>query len=41
MLKGAQITALYEDADGTIWAGTETGLAKVNFEFNAPMLKLR
>ena len=36
MLKGAQITALYEDADGTIWAGTETGLAKVNFEFNAP-----
>jgi signal transduction histidine kinase/DNA-binding response OmpR family regulator/ligand-binding sensor domain-containing protein len=36
MLKGAQITALYEDADGIIWAGTETGLAKVNFEFNAP-----
>jgi len=36
MLKGAQITALYEDVQGTVWAGTETGLAKINFEFNAP-----
>ncbi|NCU04853.1 MAG: response regulator, partial [Chitinophagaceae bacterium] len=34
MLKGAQITALYEDASGDFWAGTESGLAKINFQFN-------
>lgn len=35
MLKGAQITALYEDAAGIYWAGTENGLAKINFQFDA------
>jgi signal transduction histidine kinase/DNA-binding response OmpR family regulator/ligand-binding sensor domain-containing protein len=34
MLKGAQITALHEDAAGVFWAGTESGLAKINFQFN-------
>ena len=34
MLKGAQITALHEDASGVFWAGTESGLAKINFQFN-------
>lgn len=35
MLKGAQITALHEDATGIFWAGTENGLAKINFQFSA------
>nr|WP_294902913.1 hybrid sensor histidine kinase/response regulator transcription factor [uncultured Lacibacter sp.] len=34
MLKGAPITALHEDATGVFWAGTEDGLAKINFQFN-------
>ncbi|MEJ8817244.1 hybrid sensor histidine kinase/response regulator transcription factor [Lacibacter sp. H407] len=35
MLKGAQINALHEDATGVFWAGTENGLAKINFQFSA------
>lgn len=35
MLQAAQITALHEDASGVFWAGTESGLAKINFQFNA------
>ncbi|QNA44522.1 hybrid sensor histidine kinase/response regulator transcription factor [Lacibacter sediminis] len=35
MLKGAQITTLHEDATGIFWAGTENGLAKINFQFSA------
>ncbi|RXK60825.1 hybrid sensor histidine kinase/response regulator [Lacibacter luteus] len=35
MLQGAQITALHEDASGVFWAGTESGLARINFQFNA------
>lgn len=34
LLKGAQINTLYEDANGIFWAGTENGLAKINFQFN-------
>jgi ligand-binding sensor domain-containing protein len=34
MLKSAPITALHEDASGVFWAGTESGLAKINFQFN-------
>lgn len=34
MLKGAQILTLHEDFNGAFWAGTETGLAKINFLFN-------
>lgn len=34
MLQSAQITALHEDANGVFWAGTESGLAKINFQFN-------
>lgn len=33
MLKRAEITALHEDAAGVFWAGTESGLAKINFQF--------
>lgn len=35
MLNSAVITALYEDAQGNFWAGTETGLAKINFTSDA------
>lgn len=35
MLNSATITALYEDGSGVFWAGTETGLAKINFDFNS------
>lgn len=35
MLNSAQITALHEDASGVFWAGTESGLAKINFQFDA------
>ncbi|HRI23432.1 MAG TPA: ATP-binding protein [Ferruginibacter sp.] len=31
MLNSAPITALYEDANGVFWAGTESGLAKIIF----------
>lgn len=32
MLKSAVITALYEDANGTFWFGSEYGLAKVKYD---------
>lgn len=35
MLKRAPITALYEDTGGIFWAGTESGLAKINFYFSS------
>lgn len=34
MLKSALITTLYEDVSGVFWAGTENGLAKINFDYN-------
>lgn len=34
MLRSDQINVLYEDAAGVYWAGTESGLVKINFQFN-------
>lgn len=35
MLKSAEFTAIYEDADGIFWFGSEYGLTKVNYDHDS------